>query len=327
MNKINKSSNMNILNSKIIEDAAKKLQQIEKGQKQAEKYFKEREMNEQKLKMIETNLKKKINSEKKTGVGIEEKTFEKIDGLLHLLSTLNSDTLEKISQSKNEKLSQYVQTEKEDTEILKEKLINLEKENEKNLARKNELKRDLAVAKTEIENLKMFNDKLSKENKLIQNELEDNINAKNELSSKLIEIEKENKELRETLKKFEQNLKEFEVLKKHMEEQLQIEKDTVEEEEKTRRKVIEHYRGNLELLAYFKMMEKVTYYLKPSDINNLKLTNRVINTEIETNPHCSKDYFKKSIYDYQRKITELNKYDLKKDYHISEGELERIISE
>jgi hypothetical protein len=75
------------------------------------------------------------------------------------------------------------------------------------------------------------------------------------------------------------------------------------------------------------LMEKVTYYLKPSEINSLKLTNRSINTEIETNPHCLKDYFRKCIYEYQKKITELNKYDLKKEYHISEGELERIISE
>ena len=49
MNK-NKNGNVNFMNSKVIEDAAKKLQQIEKGQKQAEKYFKEREVKEQKLK-------------------------------------------------------------------------------------------------------------------------------------------------------------------------------------------------------------------------------------------------------------------------------------
>ena len=112
-----------------------------------------------------------------------------------------------------------------------------------------------------------------------------------------------------------------------MEDQLQFDKEIVEEEEKTRLKVIEHYRGSLEMLGYLKILDKVTYYLPPKDINNLRLTNRSINIEVETNPNCLRDYYRKCIFGYQKKIFDLNKYDIKKEYHISDGELERIMSE
>ena len=327
MSKNNKNSNMNFINSKIIEDAAKKLQQIEKGQKQADKYFKEREVNEQKLKTIEINLRRKINAEKKSSTGVEEKTFEKIENLLQMLGNLDTNALEKINYSRNEKNSQYIQTEKEETETLKEKFFILEKENEKLIVKKNELKKDLAVAKTEIESLKTFNEKLNKENKLMQNNLEEMINSREDSDLKFKEICNENKELKEKLKKYEQNLKEFEVLKKNMEDQLKIEKETVEEEEKTRLKVIEHYRGSLEMLGYLKILDKVTYYLQPKEINNLRLTNKSINLEVGTNPNCSRDYYRKCIFNYQKKIFDQKKFDFRKEYHTSEGELERIMSE
>ena len=327
MSKNNKNSNMNFINSKIIEDAAKKLQHIEKGQKQAEKYFKEREVNEQKLKTIEINLKRKINSEKKSAAGIEEKTFEKIENLLVMLGNLDTNTLEKISHSRNEKNSQYVQTDKEETETLKERYLNLEKENEKLIVKKNELKKDLAIAKTEIESLKTFNEKLNKENKLIQNNLEEMVNSREESDLKFKILCDENKELDEKLKKYEQNLKEFEELKKNMEDQLKLQKETVEEEEKTRLKVIEHYRGSLEMLGYLKILDKVTHYLQPNDINNLRLTNKSINVEVGTNPRCSKDYYRKCIFNYKKKLLDIKKYDFRKEYHISGGELERIINE
>lgn len=326
MNKINKSNIMNLANSKIIEDAARKLQQIERGQKQAEKYFKEREVYEVKLKKIETNLKRKINGDKKSLSGFEEKTFDKIENLLQILSSLDPNILEKINQIRNEKVSEYVQTDKEETEALKEKLTNVEKKNEKYIMKKNELKKDLAVAKTEIENLKIFNEKLSKENKLLHNNMEETNIAKKEIDNKFQEILKENIELKERLKKYEQNLKEYEELKKYMEEQLQIEKESVEEEEKTRSKVLKHYKGSIELLSYFKLFDKLTNYLSASDINNLKLTSRSINLEIETNPICLKDYFRKIISHQKKKINEFSKYDLKTEYHISDGELERIMS-
>ena len=69
---MNKNESQPPNTNKIFEDAAKKLQLIEKKQIGAEKYFKERENHETILKLIQSNIRKKVQLDKRTSFNLEK---------------------------------------------------------------------------------------------------------------------------------------------------------------------------------------------------------------------------------------------------------------
>jgi chromosome segregation ATPase len=319
----NYSTNPSPSNTKLFEDAAKKLQKIEIDRKNAEKYFKDKEMAENKMKLLESNLKKKVKLEKRATLGLEEKTLEKMQILLKSLSNVDLNLINKIEVS--EKSSKEVQTENEDTQILKDKLSTLEKENEKNLFKKKEYKKQIELLKSEMENLKNFNEKISKENKLLQHNLEEMTNLKNELENRSKEYQMRIDQLNETLQKSQRSLVDYEELKKMMEEKLMNEKESVELEEQRKESLIK--KGHLNIFIYYDMIDQVTKFLPASDVINLKRTNRSIYQNVEKNLNCMNQFYKSVIFSYKKKLHELSSLDIKKEYIVNDMEIERLIKE
>lgn len=319
----NYNTNSGPSNTKLFEDAAKKLQKIEMDRKNAEKYFKEREMAENKLKLLESNLKKKVKLEKRAYQGLEEKTIEKVEILLKSLSNVDLNIINKIEVS--QKTSTEVQTDNEDTQNLKDKLSLLEKENEKNLTKKKEYKKQIELHKSEIDNLKAFNEKISKENKLLQNNLQEITAIKVEYENRLKDYQMKIDNLNETLEKSQKSLFDYEELKKMMEEKLMDEKETLELEEQRKESLIK--KGNLNILINYDLIDQVTKYLTPSDIINLKKTNRTTYLSIEKNINCMNHFYINLINCYKKKIHELSSLDIKKEYIVNDMEIERLIKE
>jgi len=324
---MNKNSSQPPTTNKIFEDAAKKLQLIEKKQKAAEKYFKERENNEAKLKLIESNLKKKVKSDKRSSFGLEERTAEKLQNLLRTLSTVDLSLLNLIEKKGVEKISTTIQTDGEDSESLNSKLIQLEKENEKNLNKRREYKSEIEIYKSEIENLKTLNEKITKENKLLQDNLEEMTKSKKYLESKLKEFKSKNEELITQLNKSEVLLKEYEELKQIMEEKLEVEKENIELEENNRTNILNSLRGNLKILPYLNILSNVTKFLEPKDLDNLKCTSRVFYESIEKDNLTLKNYYRSIILKYKQKVNELDKMDMRKEYLVNDTQVEKFILE
>jgi hypothetical protein len=323
-NIVNFNSNIGS-NTKLFEDASKKLQKIEKDRHQAEKYFKERENAENKMKLLESNLKKKVKLDKRAALGLEEKTVEKMQTLLKSLTNVDVGMINKIEIS--EKNSQHVQTEQEDTQVMKEKLITLEKENEKSMTKKKEYKKQIELFKSEIETLKSFNQKLSKENKLLQHNLEESGNSKHDLEIKNKDLILQIENLNEIVRKSQQTLKDYEELKKIMEEKLRIETQSLEIEEQRRDSAVKNHKGSLKLLIYFDLIDQVTKFLPAADVMNLKKADKMIYDGIDNNLRCMNSFYKNLIISYKKKLQEISSLDIKKEYLVSDIEIERLIKE
>jgi hypothetical protein len=316
-----------INNTKLFEDAAKKLQKIEKDRKQAEKYFKERENNENKLKLMESNIKKKVKQEKRASMGLEEKTVEKLQILLKTLSIVDLSILNKIDDKGLEKETKQTQTDKEETAALMEKLNNLEKETDKNLAKKSEYKKQIALMKSEIETLKEFNEKLTKENKLLTQNLDETNKLKKEAETKFKDLQSQNQILSDNLSKNTKMLKEYIELKATMEEKIKMEQESMDLEEIEREKAMKELKGNFKILVHFNLMHNVTEFLHPKDFNNLKLTCKQIHDSLDNNINSTKHFYRSLVSSFKLKLKEFENVDFKKEYIISDTEMEKLLRE
>jgi hypothetical protein len=324
---MNKNQPQTVNNAKLLEEAAKKLQKIERGQKQAEKYFKDRDNNENKLKLLEANLKKKVKLDKRISMGLEEKTVDKIQILLKNLANIDSQFLLRLDNKNIEKVNESVQTDQEEIQSLKDKFNNLEKENEINISKKNKYKNQIELLKSEIDNLKTFNEKILKENKLLTQNLEDLNQHKSVLDSKLIDLQTANDKMNDNLKKNENEIKEFLELKNIMEDKLEVERAEIELEEEKKNNIMDMYRGNIKILLYMDLFDNITSFLPSDDIINMKLTCKPFFRFLENNPNSIKHLSKSLVLSLRKKVIELNAYDMRKDYLVSDDDIEKLIKE
>lgn len=312
----------------IYSQAAKKLEKLEKGQKQAEKYFVARENQENRLKAIESNLKKKLLDEKRAASGLHDKVVTKMEDLLRSLSSVDTNLLTKMNMVRSsEKSDKEIQTETEETEILKEKISNLEKENEKLVVKKQQLKKEKEVIISENAHLKEYNEKLVRENKLLQNNYNEILSQKNEIDTKCQELAKKEFEVSKLCKKYEHDISEYHKLKTVMEEKIKLEQERYEIEEKMRDKDIEKYRGKLTVLVPIFSLHTLTSFLGPKDIVNLQLTNKMMYRGFNKDILCLTEYYKSVITVQNKIIQELKTHDLKKDYSISDNDIEKLMKE
>jgi hypothetical protein len=312
-------------NSKILEEAAKKLEILEQKQKLSEFTNQQKEQYEAALKKMETQLKKKVQLDRLVTNGINEATVGKMELFFRNLSAINIEVLKKAGNL--QKSHREVQTEQEDIGKLKTDLSNLEKENDEFKMKKLKYKKDIELLKNELKEYKENNEKLIKENKHLNYNLEELNNVKLVLEGKLEESKREKEGLLEKLKKTDNTIEDYNKLKDIMEEKIQNERERVELEDRNRHNFIELFRGDIRVLVYLKLLNNVTQYLKPIDIVNLKLTGTVFRDEIDSNLDCTKQFYSKLCKKQYKKIKELSNIDVRKEYSITENEIEQLITE
>jgi chromosome segregation ATPase len=313
-------------NNRIIEEAAKKLEKFEKCQKRADKYFQERERFEKVLGKMENNLKEKIQVEKKIKMGLSETTLEKIQIVLKSLSGLNIDILKQISD-KQITVNREIQTDQDDSKTLRDNFQNLEKENDKLKQKIQKYKNEIEILTSEANGLREMNTKLKKENTDLNQNLEEMTVIKNKLDSRVKEEAKEIEFLKSEINKNENIVKEYNEMKGVMAEKFQVEREKLEIEEKRKKNILEFFRGDIKVLVYLKVFDKVTEFLTPRDFYNVKLSNSTLRNEIERNPSCIKQYYENIIRVQNRRIRDLNSFDIKKEYMTHDNDIEKLLVE
>lgn len=310
--------------SSIFEEAAKKLKILEKGQKEAERYFKARDAFENKLKLLESNLKKKVILEKKANNTLDEKTLERISEILKNISDLDPSVIRYIDQPK---ISVETQTEEEDLKSLSDKIAKLEKENEQLQAKKIKFKSEIEVLRNEVANLQNINEKQAKELKNLQANFEEVSSQRSDIEIKLKELTRYNENLLENVKKHDKLIKEYTELKAAMEDSIKLEREKYEYEEAKRNNIYSEFRGNFMSIPQMDILNEITVFLPGKDIGNLVRTCKNIYYSFKNNKECVKHFYNNLIVLYKKKINQLSNYDVKTEYKIGDPEIERLFKE
>ena len=310
----------------IFEEATKKLKIIEKGQKDAEKYFKSRDATENKLKLLESNLKKKVFLEKRANNTLEEKTLDKISIILKNISELDLNVIKHLDQT-NQKKNAEIQTDQEDIKALTDKILDLEKDNENLLKKKTDFKSEIELLKTEISQIQNNHEKINKELKNLQVTFEEVSSQKSDMEIKLKELTRYNENLLENVKKHDKLIKEYNDLKIAMEDNIKVDKEKYDYEENKRIFLYNENKGNIMLVTHFDLMNNITQFLSVKDFNNLFLANKGINYTLKNSRECMSIYYNQLLSLHKSKIFEFENYDLKKEYKINDNEVEKLFKE
>jgi len=308
----------------IFEEAAKKLKILEKGQKEAERYFKSRDTFENKLKLLESNLKRKVILEKKVNSTFEEKTLERISDILRSISELDPNVIKYIDQPK---VSIETQTEEEDLKSLNDKVTKLEKENENFLKKKIKLKSELELVKNEVNDLLNLNEKQSKELKILQANFEEVSSQRSDIEIKLKELLRYNENLLENVKKHDKLIKEYTELKAAMEDSIKLEREKFEHEETKRNNIYSEFKSNFMSIPQMDILNEITVFMSGKDIGNLIRTCKNVYYSYKNNKECVKDFYENLILQYHKKIKQLSNFDVKTEYKINDPEIERLFKE
>jgi chromosome segregation ATPase len=315
-NSINKSS--------IFEEAAKKLKILEKGQKEAERYFKARDANENKLKLLESNIKKKILLEKKANNAFDEKTLEKISEILKKISELDISILKNFEQPKK---NNETQTDEEDIKVLNDKVNKLEKENENLRTKKIKFKSEIEVLKNEVSNLQNINEKQGKELKILQTNFEEVSSKRSDIEIKLKELTRYNENLVENVKKHDKLIKEYNELKTAMEESIKLEREKYDYLENKRSNIYNEFKSNFMCIPQMDILNEITVFLLSKDIGNLMVSCKNVYYSFKNNKECIRNYFVGVISQYKNKLNKLANFDLKNEYNLNDSETERLFKE
>lgn len=308
----------------IFEEVAKKLKILEKGQKEAERYFKARDAFENKLKLLESNLKKRVILEKKANNTLDEKTLERISDILRNISELDPSVIKYIDQPKT---SSETQTEEEDLKALNDKLAKLEKENENLHAKKIKFKSEIEVLKNEVANLQNLNEKQAKELKILQTNFEEVSSQRSDIEIKLKELTRYNENLLENVKKHDKLIKEYNELKAAMEDSIKIEREKFEFEEAKRNNIYAEFKGNFMSIPQMDILNEISVFLAGKDVGNLIRTCKNVYYSFKNNKECVKNFYDNLILQYKKKISQLSKFDLKTEYKIGDPQIENLFKE
>ena len=317
------SSNQSNKNS-IFEEAAKKLKVLEKGQREAERYFKARDANENKLKLLESNIKRKVFLEKKANNTLDENTLDKISEILKNISRLDTSVIKYFDQPKK---NNETQTEEEDIKTLIDKIAKLEKENESLHSKKIKFKSEIEISKVEISNLQNVNEKQAKELKNLQASFEEVSSQRSDIEIKLKELTRYNENLLENVKKHDKLIKEYNELKSAMEDSIKLEREKYDFEESRRNNIYSEFKGNFMSIPQMDILNEITDFLPGKDIGNLILTCKNVYYSFKNNKVCVRNYYTNLIDLYKKKVSHLNSFDIKTEYKIGDCEIERLFKE
>ncbi len=303
-------STANIKNS-LFEEAAKKLKILEKGQKEAERYFQARDAFENKLKLLESNLKKRVILEKKANNTLDGNTLERISEILRKISELDSSVIRCIDQPK---ISVETQTEEEDLKLLNDKITKLEKENENLHAKKIKFKSEIEVLKNEVSNLQNITEKQAKEIKMLQTNFEEVSSQRSDIEIKLKELTRYNENMLENVKKHDKLIKEYNELKGAMEDSIKLEREKFEFEEVKRNNFYAEFKRSFLCIPQMDILNEITDFLPGKDVGNLIRTCKNVYYSFKNNKYCVKNFYINLILQYKKKISQLINFDVKTEY-------------
>lgn len=321
--------NQNINNTDFLNEVTKKLAPIARKQEIDSKYLKAKEDKENELLALENKLKMKVYQEKQNKFNLEKKTIDKIQRLSLYLSQLNPDTISKIDSTFSSKKDSQIQTEEDETGILIEKVSMLEKENQNNISKKAKYKKELQLAQKENSELKIENDKIVKENKLLKSSLDELTKIKNDNEKIIKELKIENSNLNTTILNHQKTIEELNKIKKLFEEKVQIDisKNKIDQQLQNELSSSSLSKNPFDALITHHLLNHVISYLSINDICNIKLVNKSLSISIVNSCTILKNFYSKIIDAKNQKISEIQKYDIKKEYLIQNPKLEQLIKE
>lgn len=315
-------------NSDILEQAAKKLAPIEQRQKRAEKYFNDKKKKEKLMELMEENIKKRINKEKKAQSSIDNKTLLQLEDFLKNITQIDYNLLVKLEKVNNfEKKHKEIQTENEEYSTIKDKINQLERENEKLHLKKQQHKKELEILKAENNQLKENNDKFIKENKLIQSNNIELVQQKSALEEEIITLKNQSKVDNQKIEKLLQDTLDYKTLKFKMEEQIKNSYEINEIEQKRKLDILEIRRQTIEIVPLLSIEHSITTFLDPLDVFNLSICNKMLYNGIKYNTDCQKAFYEQIINKQKLKISEIKNFNLKKEYNVNDNEIEKLIKE
>ena len=291
------------------------------------KYFLQKSSQTAKLLSLETSLQNKIITSKSSQHNITRSTLEKMKNLSMFLSKLNPSTLTQLNSSYSNKKTASTQTDEDETSMLHEKLLLLEKENQTNITALTKYKKDLQLIQKENTDLKSQNDKLITQNKQLQSTIDELSKTKIDLEKEIQNFKTENQNINNTLLSLNHTLKELEQSKKLYQEKIDLKGkqiqcklyNDIQQYQLTSNKIL--FLVNNNLFTY------VTNYLDVNDICNLRLSNKQISINIYNNNALMKRFYTRIIKSKNQKIINLNNFDFKKEYLLQNAKLEQLIKE
>jgi chromosome segregation ATPase len=323
-NNNNKDTNTTLVDpnsTAFLEKVKEKLEVLSEKQNDSDKYFKKRDANENKLKQLESNLKKKVFMEKNFASNLNEKTLQQISDVLRKISSLDKNILNLID---NPKRSIEIQTHIEDENSLRNKIDNFEKNQKKLKEKKLKLKTEIKEIKTENEILKEKNENLNKQNDYLKKDYDHISKINKELEDQIKKLNLKNEELSFNEEKYSKILIEYEELKSAMEDMIKNDREKYDFEENKRNEIHFMYMGNFNIIPQLDILNEVTQFLNVKDISNVMRLSKDIHISFKNNKKCMKNYFYNLVQIYKKKVVKLENLDTKMEYRVNNEELERL---
>ncbi len=227
-----------------------KLKPIEKRQKDAEAYFRNREKYEKKFMQFDFSIKSKL-FDKKTKEGIEEKMVSKTSALIKKLLELDPKVFSQLNQNLGEFTDHTTQTEEDEFQIIMTKVNNLEAENEKLKKKSQKYKKEVGVTNQEVTNLKAYISRLEREGKQAADTI-DKLSKDNELlNTKVSDLSAKLNEANDKLAKNEKMTEQDNQMKTLIEERINIENEKHKVQENKETKIKQKYSNHLYGLLYY----------------------------------------------------------------------------
>lgn len=321
--------NKTLNNKDFLNEVTKKLVPIARKQEIDNKFFKVKEEKENELLNFENKLRMKIFQEKQNKYNLEKKTIDKIQNLALCISKLNPSTISNINSTFSTKRDSTIQTEEDETGILLEKVAMLEKENQLNINKKSKYKKDLQLAQKENLELKGENEKLTKEKQLLQCSIDELMKTKHDNEELIQKLKLENSNLNSSILSNQKTINELTQIKKLFEEKVQIDvsKKNIDKKIKNQLSSFSINDNPFECLITNCLLSNVISYLSIEDICQIKLVNKKTSIAIANSSSLLKHFYSKIIDAKNKKISEIQKYDIKKEYLIQNNKLESLIKE
>jgi hypothetical protein len=322
----NSTHDVNDPNSSAFLDKVKeKLEILSERQIDSEKYFKKREIMENKLKQFESNLNLKVFMEKNITTKLNEKTLDKFSIILKKIKNLDKDLINLFDL---EKRSIEIQTEEDNENFnLINKIEYLENYNKKINEKKKKLKAEIKGIKIENLNLLDNYNSLQKQNDLLNKEFNKISELNKNLEDQIDKFKLRNDEFINYDEKYNKIFKEYNELKSSMEDFIKIDKEKYDFGEKNRKEINDFNRKNINLILNLDILNEVSQFMEVKDIGNLIQSSKDFNESFKNNKKCVQNYFHNLLQKYKKKVNKLENNDTKIEYNINNEELEKLFKQ
>lgn len=318
-------------NQDILKEVSKKLIPIAKQQNIESKLVSRQDIHEKSLQLIENKISNQINMQKNLQFNIEEKALNKIETIINFFSKLQPSTLSSLSSGFSIKQNKETQTDKDQTQILLEKVETLTKEKENMSKAYEALQKENQVLSKENEEIKLSEQKMLKENNLLHNTIDDITKNNLENMKNIQTLQIENKKLNDLILEYKNKISELTKSNKILEDKIinDLEKKQFKEKILCNSNKQSSYNNLVKFYALINSqnLKNIISFLNCEDVCNLKLTSKVLSIEIANSADILRNFYSKIITHKNKKISSLQKYEIKQEYLVNNAKLETLIKD